>query len=109
LGRLHEESLALPAYARLLSWGGTIVCGCRQAEKRRQERELERQEREREVQKQRQAELERKAVERREIERLSKSFAITLEGSLVLDIPPEVRPFFGHASIVHAYLFTVYS
>jgi hypothetical protein len=57
---------------------------------RRRERELEMQERERELQKQRQAELQRKAAERSEIQRLSKTFAITLEGSLVLSIPPEV-------------------
>ena len=48
------------------------------------------QERERELQRQRHAELERRAAERREIRRLSKTFAITLEGSLLLDIPPKV-------------------
>ena len=48
------------------------------------------QEQERELQRQRQVELARKAAERREIRRLSKTFAITLEGSFVLDIPPKV-------------------
>ena len=64
--------------------------GYRQAEARRREREREMQERESQLQTQQQAELERKAAERREIRRLSKTFALTLEGGVVLDIPPKV-------------------
>lgn len=67
-----------------------LRCACRRAEKLKKDKELELQEREKESRKQRQVEIERKLTERREVLRLSKSFSMTLEGSLVLSIPPEV-------------------
>jgi hypothetical protein len=62
----------------------------RRAEQLRKSKELEAQERDIALKKQRQIEIERKIAERMEVRRLCKTFSVTLEGTLVLSIPPKV-------------------
>lgn len=62
----------------------------RQEEEKRRQQEQERLDRQAEQKRLEELELERKAGERRQIRKLSKTFALTLDAAAKLDIPPEV-------------------
>lgn len=65
----------------------------REAEELERQKELKRQRQEQEKLRQQQIARERKAAERREKQRSSTQFALSLEGTATVDTPPEVRRF----------------
>ena len=72
----------------------------RQEEEKRRQQEQDRLDRQAEQKRLEQLELERKAEERRQIKKLSKTFALTLDASAKLDIPSEVEPLPDHSTLM---------